>query len=95
MYDATVERLHYLVHEFDNIFVSFFGGKDSGLLLNLLLDFRRKYYPNRRIGVFHQDIDKPLNHRMASTIRHNRARGSHKVDLMKRKRRINFDVRET
>ncbi|MDE6873735.1 MAG: ParB/RepB/Spo0J family partition protein [Lachnospiraceae bacterium] len=27
-------------------------------------------------------IDKPLDHRMASTIRHNRARGSHDVDLM-------------
>lgn len=27
-------------------------------------------------------IDKPLNNRMASTIRHNRARGSHSIDLM-------------
>ena len=27
-------------------------------------------------------INKPLDHRMASTIRHNRARGSHNVDLM-------------
>ena len=27
-------------------------------------------------------IDKPLDHRMASTIRHNRARGNHSVDLM-------------
>ena len=27
-------------------------------------------------------INKPLDHRMASTIRHNRARGSHDVDLM-------------
>lgn len=27
-------------------------------------------------------IDKPLDHRMASTVRHNRARGSHDVDLM-------------
>ncbi len=27
-------------------------------------------------------IDKPLDYRMASTIRHNRARGSHDVDLM-------------
>ncbi len=27
-------------------------------------------------------IDKPLSNRMASTIRHNRARGSHDVDLM-------------
>ena len=29
-------------------------------------------------------IDKPLDCRMASTIRHNRARGSHNVDLMSR-----------
>ena len=27
-------------------------------------------------------IDKPIDQRMASTIRHNRARGSHSVDLM-------------
>lgn len=27
-------------------------------------------------------INKPIDHRMASTIRHNRARGSHDVDLM-------------
>ena len=27
-------------------------------------------------------IDKPLSDRMASTIRHNRARGTHDVDLM-------------
>ncbi len=27
-------------------------------------------------------IDKPLSSRMASTVRHNRARGSHNVDLM-------------
>ena len=27
-------------------------------------------------------IDKPIEHRMASTIRHNRARGAHDVDLM-------------
>ncbi len=28
-------------------------------------------------------IDKPITNRMASTIRHNRARGSHSIDLMK------------
>ena len=27
-------------------------------------------------------IDKPLGNRMASTIRHNRARGSHNIELM-------------
>ncbi len=57
VYDALQDRLHYLFREFDNIFVSFSGGKDSGLLLNILLDFRRKYYPTRRIGIFHQDFE--------------------------------------
>ncbi len=57
VYDAVQERFHYLFREFENIYVSFSGGKDSGVLLNLLLDFKRKYYPERRIGVFHQDFE--------------------------------------
>ena len=57
VYDALQERLKFLFEEFDNIFVSFSGGKDSGLLLNLTLDFQRKYYPHKRIGVFHQDFE--------------------------------------
>ena len=57
VYEAFLDRMHFIFSEFDNIFVSFSGGKDSGLLLNMLLDFRRKYYPHRRIGVFHQDFE--------------------------------------
>jgi len=57
VYDAFIERLHFIFQEFDNIYVSFSGGKDSGLLLNMVLDFRRKYYPDRIIGVFHQDFE--------------------------------------
>ena len=57
VYDALQERLHYLFQEFDNILVSFSGGKDSGLLLNLVLDFQKKNYPDRKIGVFHEDFE--------------------------------------
>ena len=57
VYDALQERLRYLFTEFDNIYVSFSGGKDSGLLLNLTLDFQKKYFPNKKIGVFHQDFE--------------------------------------
>ncbi len=57
VYDALQNRLRLLFEEFDNIFVSFSGGKDSGLLLNLTLDFQRKYYPHKKIGVFHQDFE--------------------------------------
>lgn len=57
VYEALQERLHFIFCEFDHIFVSFSGGKDSGLLLNLVLDFRKKYYPCQKIGVFHQDFE--------------------------------------
>ncbi len=57
VYEALQLRLHFLFEEFDNILVSFSGGKDSGLLLNLVMDFQKKYYPERRIGVFHQDFE--------------------------------------
>ncbi len=57
VYDAVQERLRFVFEEFDNIYVSFSGGKDSGLLLNLTLDFQQKYYPNKKIGVFHQDFE--------------------------------------
>lgn len=57
VYEALQERLKLVFEEFDNIYVSFSGGKDSGLLLNLVLDFQRKYYPKRKIGVFHQDFE--------------------------------------
>lgn len=57
VYELLQERLKLIFEEFDNIYVSFSGGKDSGLLLNLVLDYQRKYYPQKRIGVFHQDFE--------------------------------------
>lgn len=57
VYDALQKRLDFIFQEFDNIFVSFSGGKDSGVLLNLVLDFREKNYPDKKIGVFHQDFE--------------------------------------
>lgn len=57
VFDALQDRLRLIFEDFENIFVSFSGGKDSGLLLNLVLDFQRKYYPERKIGLFHQDFE--------------------------------------
>ena len=42
VYEATQERLKTVFEEFDNIYVSFSGGKDSGLLLNLCIDYMKK-----------------------------------------------------
>lgn len=57
VFEAFKQRLQFIFEEFDNIFVSFSGGKDSGLLLNMVLDFQKKHYPHKKIGVFHQDFE--------------------------------------
>ncbi len=57
VYEALQGRLEFIFKEFKNILVSFSGGKDSGLLLNLVLDYQKRYYPDRKIGVFHQDFE--------------------------------------
>ena len=35
VYELAQERLKVIFNEFDNIYVSFSGGKDSGVLLNI------------------------------------------------------------
>ena len=62
VYEAFQERLDFLFREFENVFVSFSGGKDSGLLLNMTLDYVRKNCPHRKIGVFHQDFEAQYSH---------------------------------
>lgn len=57
VYTAFQERLDYIFQEFDNIYVSFSGGKDSGLLLNLVLDYIKEHKLYKKIGVFHQDFE--------------------------------------
>ncbi len=57
VYEALLERFDYLFSEFENIYVAFSGGKDSGVLLNMLLDYRKEHFPERTIGVFHQDFE--------------------------------------
>lgn len=55
VYELTQERLRVIFNEFDNIYVSFSGGKDSGVLLNLCIDYIRRNNLKRKIGVFHMD----------------------------------------
>lgn len=57
VYDAAISRLDLIFKEFDNVYVSFSGGKDSGVLLNLCVDFIRKNYPGRKLGIFHLDYE--------------------------------------
>lgn len=57
VYDLLQDRLYIIFRDFDNICVSFSGGKDSGLLLNLCIDYIRKHQLKRKICVFHLDYE--------------------------------------
>ena len=48
VYERTQQRLKTVFDLFDNIYVSFSGGKDSGVLLNLCIDYVRRRLPGLR-----------------------------------------------
>ena len=57
VYEAALSRIEKVFTDFDNIYVSFSGGKDSGVLLNLCIDYIRRNNLKRRLGVFHMDYE--------------------------------------
>jgi predicted phosphoadenosine phosphosulfate sulfurtransferase len=57
VYELARRRIALLFEEFDNIYVSFSGGKDSAVLLNLCIQHIRENGLQRKIGVFHMDYE--------------------------------------
>lgn len=55
VYEATVERLNFIFDEFDKVCVSFSGGKDSGVVLNMAIDIARAR--GRKLGVLFIDLE--------------------------------------
>ena len=51
VYDAAIERIDYLFGEFNQIYLSFSGGKDSGVMLNLVCEYMRANNITKKIGV--------------------------------------------
>lgn len=62
VYELTQERLSVLFKEFDNVYVSFSGGKDSGVLLNLCIDYIRRNKLHIKLGVFFMDYEVQYAH---------------------------------
>lgn len=57
VYEQALVRLKKIFTSFDNVYVSFSGGKDSGMLLHLCIDYLRKNHPGRKLIVFHMDYE--------------------------------------
>jgi len=68
VYDATQERIKFIFDNFERIYVSFSGGKDSGVMLNLILDYMRKHGIKEKIGVM--ILDNEANYEQSITFMH-------------------------
>lgn len=55
VYEMAKERMSFIFDEFENIYVSFSSGKDSGVMLNIAIDEARKR--KRKIGVLFIDLE--------------------------------------
>lgn len=60
VYDASQERLAFIFENFERVYLSFSGGKDSGVMLNLVLDYMRANGITRKLGI--QILDNEANY---------------------------------
>jgi predicted phosphoadenosine phosphosulfate sulfurtransferase len=77
VYDAAVERIEYIFKHFKKIYVSFSGGKDSGVMLNLVIQHIRKNNIQTKVGVMVMD---------------NEANYTYSTDFMHRIIKQNLDI---
>ena len=68
VYDASVKRLDFVFENYPRIYLSFSGGKDSGVMLNLVLDYMRERGITKKIGV--QILDNEANYEYSLDFMH-------------------------
>jgi predicted phosphoadenosine phosphosulfate sulfurtransferase len=68
VYDESVSRIRYILDNFKRVYVSFSGGKDSGVMLNLILQELRKNYSGRKIGLM--TLDNEANYGLSLEFMH-------------------------
>lgn len=57
VYDAALRRIAFIFDEFEQIIISFSGGKDSGVMLEMALEYAKQTKQLHRVGVYHLDYE--------------------------------------
>ena len=57
VYEAALKRIEFLFNEFEQIIISFSGGKDSGVMLNLAIDYAKRTNQLNKVGIYHMDYE--------------------------------------
>ena len=68
VYTATNERIDFIFNNFERVYLSFSGGKDSGIMLNMVIDYMRRNNITEKIGV--QILDNEANYSHSLTFMH-------------------------
>lgn len=68
VYEASQERLKFIFDNFEKVYLSFSGGKDSGVMLNLVIDYVRKHDIQKKIGI--QILDNEANYEYSLQFMH-------------------------
>lgn len=68
VYTASNERLDYIFNTFEKVYLSFSGGKDSGVMLNLCIDYIRKNNIKKKLGI--QILDNEANYEYSLNFMH-------------------------
>ena len=68
VYDAAMERIDFIFNNFERVYLSFSGGKDSGVMLNLTLDYMRANNVTRKLGI--QIMDNEANYGLSMDFMH-------------------------
>lgn len=68
VYDAANFRVDFIFKNFERIYLSFSGGKDSGVMLNLVIDYMRKNEIKEKIGIM--ILDNEANYEYSLTFMH-------------------------
>lgn len=61
VYDASKNRIDFIFKNFKKIYISFSGGKDSGVMLNLVIDYMKENDIKQKVGLMIMDNEANFN----------------------------------